>query len=99
MKLDDLEHLDRTNDSGPIDADIVAALGAFGFVNVSYSLVGSPRGPIPRIRYCGTITGHRMDGTQQAWRGFGATPEEAEQEAIDELAKWVMAQPTPSATP
>lgn len=93
MKLDDFIAADNTASDGPIDDDIVKALGAFGFVTVSYTLTK------PFLVYIGTITAHRRDGTFVQWKGIGATDTEAETEAIDALARWVMNQPTPLATP
>ena len=92
MKLDDLIAADNASGDGPIDQDIINALAAHGFVTVSYTLAHS-------VAYIATITGRRSDGSKVTWKGIGATDKEAEMEAIDALAKWVMAQPIPPKTP
>lgn len=93
MKVDDFIDADNTPDDGPIDADIIQALAAFGFATISYKLTRAT------VAYIGTITAWRPDGSFVQWQGIGATAVEAEQEAIDELAKWVLNQPTPVVTP
>ena len=93
MKLDDLLASESPDDDGPIDDIIINAMGALGFTHVSYHL-----SKILSI-YAGVITGTRADGTITHWQGVGKTPEEAETNAIDDLAKWINQQQVGASTP
>lgn len=91
MKLDDLLSVDSTT-AGSLDPDLISALTVFGFVNISYSLYHRSTSPPP---YVGILAGVKSDGTGHQWTGTGNTPEEAQLDAIDSLAKWLMNQPIP----
>lgn len=93
MKLDELLEAESPGDDGPLDDVIVNAMAALGFVKVSYRLTRFLQ------LYLGIITGHRADGGTMHWNGMGKTPVEAETNAIDELAKWIMQQQVGAQTP
>ena len=85
MKLDDLLNYEDDDADGPLDDIILKQLAAFGFTHVTYRLSRV-------VAYIGVITGYRADGSSHRWQGVGKTPEEAETDTIDELAKWLMQQ-------
>lgn len=87
MKLDDLLSAESPQDQGgPLDDILVNALAALGFTHVGYSLTKV------WVIYAGIITGTRADGSTMRWQGAGKTPEEAEMNAVDDLAKWIHTQ-------
>jgi hypothetical protein len=92
MKLDDLIAADQTVIN--LDPDVISVLIAFGFTSASYTLYSHTT-----LKYVGTIEGVRADGTKHTWIGTGTTPEEAEADALDALAKWILGQPIPPKTP
>lgn len=92
MKLDDLIAADSTDAS--LDPDLVDALRVFGFTTATYTLFTHPT-----HKYVATIYATRPDGTGHTWVGTGKTPDEAYQDVLDSLAKWVVQQPPLPFTP
>ena len=89
MKLDDLVAQDTIADSN-LDDEIVGALGAFGFTSASGTLFQHPT-----KGWVYTISATRKDGSSLTWIGVGKTPEDAIEEAVDAVAKWILNQPIP----
>lgn len=89
MRLDDLLEADAT--THPIDPDILAALNAFGFVTATYTLYQKQ----PAGDFVVAIMAERADGSSMSWFGSGKTPDEAQIDAIDACAKWILNQPVP----
>lgn len=88
MKLDDLIQADNT---APLDEDMTNALSVFGFSNCTYSLYQKQ----PSGEYVGVLSGEKPDGSTMNWIGTGKTPDDAYDEAVDALAKWILNQPIP----
>lgn len=91
MKIDDLIEADNTTVD---DQEILDALTAFGFVSAIYTLYHNPT-----VGYVAKITALRADGSGMTWLGNGTSPQEAEADAIDTMAKWLLTQPQPGQTP
>ena len=91
MKIDDLLSADAAT-GGSLDPILVTALTSYGFVSVTYSLY--QRAGQPPV-YVGLITGIKKDLSSHVWTGTGHTPDEAETNTIDALAKWILNQPVP----
>ena len=94
MKLDDLISADTLSYPGDLDSDLIAAMNAFGFVTVTYTLF--QKAP---TNFVGVITATKADGSGHTWVGSGNDPDEAELNAIDALSKWMINQMTPNAIP
>lgn len=93
MKLDDL--LNTGAKPTTIDPVYANALLAFGFVTATYTLYRQTQfqGKPP---FVGTITALRRDGSFQTWIGVGNTEQDAEMDAFDALARWILNQSIPS---
>lgn len=89
MKPDDLLAHDAAPDS--VDEDLTGALAAFGFVSVTGTLFYHPT-----KGWLYTIAATNNSGHSLTWIGIGKTPADAEQDAIDALAKWILNQQIPS---
>lgn len=90
MRPEDIRAADASTVS--LDAEILDGLRRFGFIAVRTALL------VKSGSFAYTITAIHSNGTNRTWIGMGNSPEDAQLDAVDALARWVLGQIGPGQT-